>query len=168
VKHQGTKGFFASFFSKREDSSFSEEKEAKRLLFLARSYGGLARCRAWRTLSVAALAAALGVMPRAAPGYAAETPDPFLIVPGKQIGLDDLKTRTVRLLKAPAVYLIVVACAFREHKDPFRDHPDSLVKGQLPGDQQGMRSTMVLRQRVGIISGRRPPVTAPGQGTRVI
>jgi hypothetical protein len=28
------KSFFASFFSKKEDSSFSEEKEAKRLLFL--------------------------------------------------------------------------------------------------------------------------------------
>jgi hypothetical protein len=28
------KRFFASFFSKKEDSSFSEEKEAKRLLFL--------------------------------------------------------------------------------------------------------------------------------------
>jgi hypothetical protein len=30
----GNKSFFASFFSKKEDSSFSEEKEAKRLLFL--------------------------------------------------------------------------------------------------------------------------------------
>jgi hypothetical protein len=29
----GNKSFFASFFSKKEDSSFSEEKEAKRLLF---------------------------------------------------------------------------------------------------------------------------------------
>jgi hypothetical protein len=29
----GDKSFFASFFSKKEDSSFSEEKEAKRLLF---------------------------------------------------------------------------------------------------------------------------------------
>jgi hypothetical protein len=28
------KSFFASFFSKKEESSFSEEKEAKRLLFL--------------------------------------------------------------------------------------------------------------------------------------
>jgi hypothetical protein len=28
------KSFFASFFSKKEDSSFSEEKEAKRLLIL--------------------------------------------------------------------------------------------------------------------------------------
>jgi hypothetical protein len=28
----GNKSFFASFFSKKEDSSFSEEKEAKRLL----------------------------------------------------------------------------------------------------------------------------------------
>jgi hypothetical protein len=28
----GHKSFFASFFSKKEDSSFSEEKEAKRLL----------------------------------------------------------------------------------------------------------------------------------------
>jgi hypothetical protein len=27
------KSFFASFFSKKEESSFSEEKEAKRLLF---------------------------------------------------------------------------------------------------------------------------------------
>jgi hypothetical protein len=31
------KSFFASFFSKKEDSSFSEEKEAKRLLCLAAS-----------------------------------------------------------------------------------------------------------------------------------
>jgi hypothetical protein len=31
-----TKSFFASFFSKKEESSFSEEKEAKRLLFLRR------------------------------------------------------------------------------------------------------------------------------------
>jgi hypothetical protein len=28
------KSFFASFFSKKEDSFFSEENEAKRLLFL--------------------------------------------------------------------------------------------------------------------------------------
>jgi hypothetical protein len=28
----GHKSFFASFFSKKEESSFSEEKEAKRLL----------------------------------------------------------------------------------------------------------------------------------------
>jgi hypothetical protein len=34
-----TKSFFASFFSKKEDSSFSEEKEAKRLL-LSRSFAG--------------------------------------------------------------------------------------------------------------------------------
>jgi hypothetical protein len=31
------KSFFASFFSKKEESSFSEEKEAKRLSFLVRS-----------------------------------------------------------------------------------------------------------------------------------
>jgi hypothetical protein len=29
---RGNKSFFASFFSKKEDSSFSAEKEAKRLL----------------------------------------------------------------------------------------------------------------------------------------
>jgi hypothetical protein len=33
------KSFFASFFSKKEESSFPEEKEAKRLLFLERPYG---------------------------------------------------------------------------------------------------------------------------------
>jgi hypothetical protein len=33
------KSFFASFFSKKEESSFSEEKEAKRLLFLGRFKG---------------------------------------------------------------------------------------------------------------------------------
>jgi hypothetical protein len=32
----GNKSFFASFFSKKEKSSFSEEKEAKRLLFVRR------------------------------------------------------------------------------------------------------------------------------------
>jgi hypothetical protein len=35
-----SKSFFASFFSKKEDSSFSEEKEAKRLLFLVLSHLG--------------------------------------------------------------------------------------------------------------------------------
>jgi hypothetical protein len=35
------KSFFASFFSKKEDSSFSEEKEAKRLLFLVLMNRGL-------------------------------------------------------------------------------------------------------------------------------
>jgi hypothetical protein len=29
----GNKSFFSSFFSTKEDASFSEEKEAKRLLF---------------------------------------------------------------------------------------------------------------------------------------
>jgi hypothetical protein len=33
-KRLRNKSFFASFFSKKEDSSFSEEKEAKRLLCL--------------------------------------------------------------------------------------------------------------------------------------
>jgi hypothetical protein len=32
LKLRRNKSFFASFFSKKEDSSFSEEKEAKRLL----------------------------------------------------------------------------------------------------------------------------------------
>jgi hypothetical protein len=32
------KSFFASFFSKKEDSSFSQEKEAKGLLFLVLSH----------------------------------------------------------------------------------------------------------------------------------
>jgi hypothetical protein len=32
VQSAENKSFFASFFSKKEDSSFSEEKEAKRLL----------------------------------------------------------------------------------------------------------------------------------------
>jgi hypothetical protein len=34
LNRQWNKSFFASFFSKKEESSFSEEKEAKRLLFL--------------------------------------------------------------------------------------------------------------------------------------
>jgi hypothetical protein len=34
VERRWNKSFFASFFSKKEDSSFSEEKQAKRLLFL--------------------------------------------------------------------------------------------------------------------------------------
>jgi hypothetical protein len=34
VTWRRNKSFFASFFSKKEDSSFSEEKEARRLLFL--------------------------------------------------------------------------------------------------------------------------------------
>jgi hypothetical protein len=33
VEPQEGKSFFASFFSKKEEYSFSEEKEAKRLLF---------------------------------------------------------------------------------------------------------------------------------------
>jgi hypothetical protein len=37
VSCAGNKSFFASFFSKKEVSSFSEEKEAKRLLCLRRS-----------------------------------------------------------------------------------------------------------------------------------
>jgi hypothetical protein len=32
VTPRGNTSFFASFFSKKEESSFSEEKEAKRLL----------------------------------------------------------------------------------------------------------------------------------------
>jgi hypothetical protein len=35
VKLRGNKSFFASFFSKKEEPPFSEEKEAKRLLSLA-------------------------------------------------------------------------------------------------------------------------------------
>jgi hypothetical protein len=34
LRSNRNKSFFASFFSKKEDSSFSEEKEAKRLLSL--------------------------------------------------------------------------------------------------------------------------------------
>jgi hypothetical protein len=41
VTGRRNKSFFASFFSKKEDSSFSEEKEAKRLLFLVLSGGAL-------------------------------------------------------------------------------------------------------------------------------
>jgi hypothetical protein len=37
--NQENESFFASFFSKKEESSFSEEKEAKRLLFLVRLHG---------------------------------------------------------------------------------------------------------------------------------
>jgi hypothetical protein len=33
LKLRRNKSFFASFFSKKEESSFSEEKEAKTLLF---------------------------------------------------------------------------------------------------------------------------------------
>jgi hypothetical protein len=37
IRSQRHKSFFASFFLKREDASFSEVKEAKRLLSLRRS-----------------------------------------------------------------------------------------------------------------------------------